>query len=234
MSKHTAPSYVRTRRFLSGSAVAAGATAVGLGVMTSPASAATHDWSGVAQCESGGNWSINTGNGYYGGLQFSQGTWAAYGGTAYASRADLASAGQQIAIAEKVLAGQGVGAWPVCGRNLSGGTTAVPQAAPAPAPRQATPQQSTQSPTQRSTTQQRTVPQQRAVPQQHADRSQRSAPVAAPANTPGGNYPVQPGDTLSKIAAERGVSGGWRAVWEKNRAAVADPNLIFVNQLLAV
>ena len=68
MSKHAAPRYVRTRRVLSGSAVAAGATVVGLGVMTSPADAATHDWSGVAQCESGVNWSINTGNGFYGGL----------------------------------------------------------------------------------------------------------------------------------------------------------------------
>jgi nucleoid-associated protein YgaU len=72
------------------------------------------------------------------------------------------------------------------------------------------------------------------VPQQHADRSQRSAPVATAQNTPGGNYTVQPGDSLSKIAAEHGVSGGWQAVWAKNRAAVADPNLIFVDQLLAV
>jgi hypothetical protein len=79
---------------------------------------AGHDWTAVAQCESGGNWSINTGNGYYGGLQFSQSTWAAYGGTAYAPRADLATQGQQIAVAEKVLAGQGAGAWPVCGKLL--------------------------------------------------------------------------------------------------------------------
>jgi hypothetical protein len=78
----------------------------------------THDWNAVALCESGGNWSINTGNGYFGGLQFSQSTWVAYGGLAYAPRADLAAPAQQIAIAEKVLAGQGKGAWPVCGRNL--------------------------------------------------------------------------------------------------------------------
>ena len=77
-----------------------------------------HDWDAVAQCESGGNWSINTGNGYYGGLQFSSSTWLAYGGGAYAPRADLATRGQQIAIAEKVLAAQGAGAWPVCGRSL--------------------------------------------------------------------------------------------------------------------
>ncbi|MEU3317456.1 transglycosylase family protein, partial [Streptomyces sp. NPDC006662] len=72
-------------------------------------------WDKVAQCESGGNWSINTGNGYYGGLQFSASTWTSFGGGAYASRADLATKQQQILIAEKVLATQGQGAWPSCG-----------------------------------------------------------------------------------------------------------------------
>jgi transglycosylase-like protein/LysM domain-containing protein len=127
------------RRTLRGGAVAAGAVAVGIGVLGTPASAAEHNWSGVAACESGGNWQINTGNGYYGGLQFSQSTWAGYGGTALAPRADLASPAQQITVAERVLAGQGIGAWPVCGKNLTGGTTAVaaapaPAAAPRPAP----------------------------------------------------------------------------------------------------
>lgn len=218
MPKHAAPRYVRTRRLLTSSAVAAGATAVGIGALASPASASTHDWSGVAQCESGGNWSINTGNGFYGGLQFTQGTWAGYGGTAYAPRADLASPSQQIAIAEKVLAGQGIGAWPVCGKNLAGGTTSVADAVPAPAPQRVVPQRTT------------TVPQERTVPDAEASRSTREAPVIS--NTPGGNYTVQPGDTLSKIAAERGTT--WQALWKQNRAAVADPNLIFVNQILAV
>jgi len=71
-------------------------------------------WDTLAQCESGGNWAINTGNGYQGGLQFSPSTWAAYGGTAYAPTANLATREQQIAIAEKTLAGQGWGAWPAC------------------------------------------------------------------------------------------------------------------------
>ena len=71
-------------------------------------------WDRIAACESGGNWHINTGNGYYGGLQFSSSTWLGYGGGAYASRADLATREQQIAIAQKVQAGQGWGAWPVC------------------------------------------------------------------------------------------------------------------------
>ena len=72
-------------------------------------------WDKVAKCESGGNWSVNTGNGYYGGLQFTSSTWAAYGGRRFASRADLASKGAQITVAERVLAAQGPGAWPVCG-----------------------------------------------------------------------------------------------------------------------
>jgi hypothetical protein len=83
-----------------------------------PPAPSGHDWTAVARCESGGDWSINTGNGYYGGLQFSQTTWDAFGGDAYAPRADLATQGQQIAVAEKVLAVQGPGAWPVCGALL--------------------------------------------------------------------------------------------------------------------
>ena len=71
-------------------------------------------WDAIAQCESGGNWAANTGNGYYGGLQFSASTWTGYGGGAYAPTANLATRDQQIAIAEKVQASQGWGAWPVC------------------------------------------------------------------------------------------------------------------------
>ncbi|MEU7079630.1 transglycosylase family protein [[Kitasatospora] papulosa] len=71
-------------------------------------------WDRVAECESGGMWSADLGNGYYGGLQFSQDTWSAYGGTEYASRADLASRSQQIAVAEKVLDDKGPQAWPSC------------------------------------------------------------------------------------------------------------------------
>lgn len=73
------------------------------------------NWSAIAACESGGNWSTNTGNGFYGGLQFTQQTWLANGGGQYAPTADQASASQQIAVAQRVLATQGIGAWPVCG-----------------------------------------------------------------------------------------------------------------------
>ena len=73
------------------------------------------NWNAIAACESGGNWSISTGNGFYGGLQFTQQTWLGNGGGQYASSANLASPSQQIAVAQRVLATQGIGAWPVCG-----------------------------------------------------------------------------------------------------------------------
>jgi LysM repeat protein len=132
MSKNVSMTRALSRSFRGG-AVVLGAAAIGIGVLAAPASAAEHDWSGVAQCESGGNWSINTGNGYYGGLQFSSPTWLGHGGAEFAQRADLATAAQQITVAERVLLTQGVGAWPTCGRHLRPGTTAA-AAAPAPAP----------------------------------------------------------------------------------------------------
>lgn len=112
-------------------------TVVALLSSGAPAQAASlSTWDKVAACESGGNWKINTGNGYYGGLQFSASTWAAYGGRHFASRADLASKAAQITVAEKVLAGQGPGAWPVCGPRAGlarGGAAADVSAQAAPA-----------------------------------------------------------------------------------------------------
>jgi LysM repeat protein len=85
---------------------------------TAPTAATGSVWDRIAACESGGNWSINTGNGFYGGLQFTQSTWNGFGGQAYAPRADLASRSAQIAVAEKVQASQGWGAWPACTAKL--------------------------------------------------------------------------------------------------------------------
>ncbi|WP_282783459.1 MULTISPECIES: transglycosylase family protein [unclassified Nocardia] len=106
---------LRNRKFtrIAGTTAVLGAlAAVPFGVSTATASAYSGNWDAVAQCESGGNWSINTGNGYYGGLQFSQSTWLANGGSGYAHNA---SREEQIRVAENVLATQGIGAWPVCG-----------------------------------------------------------------------------------------------------------------------
>ena len=75
-------------------------------------------WDEVAMCESTLNWSANTGNGYYGGLQFDRGTWLRHGGGAYASTANRATRVQQIVVAQRTLAAQGWGAWPVCSRRL--------------------------------------------------------------------------------------------------------------------
>ena len=107
--------------------------------LAAQAQAATDgEWDQVAACESGGNWTINTGNGYQGGLQFSPSTWSSHGGSQFASAANLASKEEQIAIAEHVLANQGRGAWPVCGRGLSSATprnvvNETPAEDPAPA-----------------------------------------------------------------------------------------------------
>jgi len=138
--RHRAPS--NTGQVITRTTV--GATALALPVvgfapvLTGTADAATESqWDNVAQCESGGNWHINTGNGYYGGLQFAQRTWESFGGTHYAARADLATKAQQIATAEHVLARQGWGAWPVCshyrgpatGADLSRATRSAPRKA---------------------------------------------------------------------------------------------------------
>ena len=105
------------RNRILGFTFAASATLI-TGVALSPtASAGGSVWDSVAACESGGNWAINTGNGFYGGLQFTASTWAAYGGTRYGASANRASKAAQIAIAQRVLAGQGSGAWPACGRR---------------------------------------------------------------------------------------------------------------------
>lgn len=86
------------------------------------AAATDSEWDRVANCESGGNWGINTGNGYQGGLQFAPSTWSAHGGGEFAASAHQASKEAQIVVAERVLATQGRGAWPVCGTGLSGPT----------------------------------------------------------------------------------------------------------------
>ncbi|MFE6754292.1 transglycosylase family protein [Streptomyces sp. NPDC057684] len=94
--------------------VAGSAIAIPLLGATSASAASTATWDKLAECESGGSWSADPGNGYYGGLQFSQETWENYGGLDFAPRADQASRSQQIAVAEKVLADEGPRAWPVC------------------------------------------------------------------------------------------------------------------------
>lgn len=100
-------------------AVSGALAATALGLTAGTASAAgSHDWEAVAQCESTGQWNINSGNGFYGGLQFTQSSWDEFGGGVYAAHPQDATQEQQVEIAENLLAVQGPGAWPVCGTYL--------------------------------------------------------------------------------------------------------------------
>ncbi|MEH0844221.1 transglycosylase family protein [Micromonospora sp. CPCC 205711] len=225
-TEHTA----RHRR-VSSRRVAVGTLAVGAvtGVAAvlapaAPASAASVNWDAIAQCESGGNWHINTGNGYYGGLQFSAGTWSGYGGKKYASRADLASRSEQIAIAEKVLDGQGIGAWPVCGKK--GGSTKSYSTSEKSSSRKSERSEKSERRTERATTKS-----ERSSDQRRTSRSERRS---APASS-GDKYVVRAGDTLSEIADAKDLAGGWQALYERNKRVVgADPGLIFPGQRLSL
>ncbi|GJF34715.1 hypothetical protein KNE206_74150 [Kitasatospora sp. NE20-6] len=136
----TGPGRHRRRTSAEKAVAVAGVTGVGLAMPLLTAAAAhaapVSVWDKVAQCESGGNWRINTGNGFYGGLQFTARTWKGFGGARYAAYAHQASKTEQIAVAEKVLASQGPGAWPVCSKRAGltrGGGSAAPAPAAAPA-----------------------------------------------------------------------------------------------------
>src|SRR6478752_9661097 len=231
--RHREPSMVRVLALRGATVgVVAGAAALAL---AGPASAAPDStWNAVAQCESSGNWAINTGNGYYGGLQFSQSTWNAYGGQQYASRADLATREEQIAVAEKTLAGQGWGAWACAYAGGGEGPTqrsvsSSNDSAPAAAADNSTAAASAPAASDSSSNG-------RADRSRHQDTSAASAPAAVPAAAPAsaadGTYTVVSGDTLSKIAAANGVAGGWQALFQANSDVVSDADLIFPGQVL--
>ncbi|MBA3310827.1 MAG: LysM peptidoglycan-binding domain-containing protein [Nocardioidaceae bacterium] len=185
------------------SATFAAAVAAPVLLSTGTASAADDStWNALAACESGNDWHINTGNGYYGGLQFSQPTWEGFGGTQYASRADLATRAQQIATAERVLDVQGWGAWPACSAGL-GLSEADAYGTPDVDPTR-----------------------------DHSHPHSRVQATPSAPSSGGGSYTVQSGDTLSLIAGREGVAGGWRALYAANNDVVADPNLIYVGQQL--
>ncbi|MDI9886911.1 transglycosylase family protein [Streptomyces sp. HNM0645] len=210
--KHRRPTvFQRSTRVATLAGVAGAAIAAPLMASGTASAATASEWDAVAQCESGGNWSINTGNGYYGGLQFSASTWAAYGGTAFAPTADKASKAQQIQIAEKVLAGQGKGAWPNCGTGLS--NASYGGAAPA-APKAAEPKAEP------------------AAPQRAEVPTSRSERAAAPVKKGDGEYTVKAGDTLSGIADAEKVKGGWKKLFELNKDIVEDANVIHPGQKL--
>ncbi|MEV7598459.1 transglycosylase family protein [Kitasatospora sp. NPDC089797] len=160
-----------------------------------------YDWDRVADCESSGNWHINSRNGYFGGLQFDQSTWRENGGLAYAPRADLASREEQTAVAQHLAERRGLAPWPVCGpRAVDGGRR--PEA-----PRH----------------------HQTARDQEATRDHEREAvlPPPAPEGVEDGRWTVREGDSLDQLAADLNVPGGWPALYEVNRDAVGeDPDLI--------
>ena len=129
--RHRAPSrFDGAGRVIARTALAGAVAGVPLVVAPSALAASDSTWDRLAQCESGGRWDIDTGNGYSGGLQFSPSTWRAFGGGEFADRAHQASRAEQIVVAERTLAEQGWGAWPACSRKLGLTEGATPRQAP--------------------------------------------------------------------------------------------------------
>jgi LysM repeat protein len=227
--KHRRPSKatrVATLAGVTGVAIAAPLMAAG-----NASAATTSEWDAVAQCESGGNWSINTGNGYYGGLQFSASTWAAYGGTAYAATANQASKSQQITVGEKVLAAQGKGAWPTCGTGLS--SAAYTGGASAPSTSSSSNGSSSNSSPSTSTTTTRSTDTaaSRSASRPAAEKTV-STPTGKKVKKGDGEYKVVKGDSLSSIAEKKKVKGGWQQLFKLNKDIVDDADVIYPGQQL--
>ncbi|MFJ2892008.1 transglycosylase family protein [Streptomyces sp. NPDC087305] len=215
----------RTTAVLAGAALLAP-----LGLLAASGNAAAADsgvWDRIAQCESGGNWHINTGNGYYGGLQFSAGTWRAYGGSAYAATADQASKSAQITVASKVQRAQGWGAWPVCSVRAGASGSAPVGSSGTVSEKSTRTKKSTTESTSESTTKKSTK---KATPSKPAKTPARGTNNAS-RGTSRGDYTVREGDTLSGIAAQHGTT--WRKVYAANKAVIGgDPDLIVPGQQL--
>lgn len=213
-------------------------------------------WDALAQCESGGNWSINTGNGFYGGLQFTQQSW---NGVGMSGSPATATRAQQIEAGERLLAIQGWGAWPACSAKLGlyGKTGAAPtyteptttvaaqsqtqqtytapaaQAAPAAPAAQAAPA-AVEAPAAAPV-----APVAPAAPAVEAPAAPAAAPaveapVAAAPKAAAGTYTVVPGDSLSLIAAKLGVAGGYQAIAAANTDIIYNVDLIFPGQVLTI
>lgn len=209
MQKQTTTGARRTKRFL-GTAMAAGVASVGAFVIMPTAANAADDatWDALAECESGGNWSINTGNGYYGGLQFTLETWAANGGTG--NPAD-ASREQQIAVAENVLASQGWGAWPSCSAQIGATGTAEPRG-------------DVSQPEQPATQPEQPAAEQPAAPEYDLPDVEASDETIE----------VKPGDTLFEIAESKDIESGWLGIFAVNQDLLSNPDVIQAGQELVL
>lgn len=234
--------------------VATGAAAAAV-VSVSGATQAHADsvWDRVAQCESGGNWNINTGNGFKGGLQFTSSTWRAYGGSGSAHNA---SKSEQIRVAKNVLKGQGPGAWPVCSKRAgltrsNGGSASAQGATEQRASRSADRPAAVQAQPKKVVKQSRVAQAPKAETKSYAPKASTKSYVKSDVQAPkqvvkkqrvaaatvpsvkasGKTITVVAGDTLSKLAQKHGVDS-WRQLWAANSKTVQNPNLIFVGQTL--
>ena len=202
--------------------VAAATTVAGTGLVlaaASPAQADTSVWDKVAYCESTNNWSINTGNGFYGGLQFTISTWNSFGGQEFADRAEHATKAEQITVAQRVLAVQGPGAWPVCSKyaGLTKENGGASYSAPAS--------------TAVSTTKAATAAAKPASTSSTASKATttKKATVKKATSSAEGTYTVKAGDTLWKIAQDNGISD-WHSIYNLNADQIENPDLIYVGQ----
>ncbi|MDX3801029.1 transglycosylase family protein [Streptomyces sp. AK04-3B] len=245
---------IRTRKSSRKTAVLAGAVLLApLGLLSATGEAAAADsgvWDRIAQCESGGDWHINTGNGYYGGLQFSAGTWRAFGGGAYASTADKASKAQQISIAAKVQNAQGWGAWPTCSAR-AGASGSAPGAGSSADGSSSSSGSSKSSHSSGSAKSARKSDSSKKASswksgsgsgssasgsstsgRGSSDTGDRSGEQASRGSSRG-DYTVREGDTLSTIGARHGMT--WQRVYAANRTVVGgDPDLIVPGQRLVL
>jgi LysM repeat protein len=208
MARNTELSLARALGRRAAQVVLVGAmAATPLALSTGIASADT-DWDELAQCESGGDWSINTGNGFGGGLQFTDSTWSAFGGS---GAPEDASRSEQIQVAERVKAEQGMNAWPTCSRK-TGQTDDSPNSS--------VPSGSSSSSASESES------------DDEDSESTEIRTVRDTASSGAGSYTVKAGDTLSSIAAAHGAS--WRSLAQANPDIATDPDLILPGQTLAM
>lgn len=206
----------RCRTELAAGMVVAGLALPAVAVPEVAVAAPAGVWDGVAACESGNRWGIDTGNGYSGGLQFLPATWRGFGGLQYAPAAHQATREQQIAVAERVLAAQGWDAWPVCSRKAGARGHASSPGAPGPARPPEHSRSASDTSRSRSTT------------------TTASKTASTTTTTTTSRYVVRAGDTLGRIAARTRVPGGWRRIFARNRDQLRDPNLIRPGQVLRI
>ena len=221
-------------RFASAAAVTTFAGA-GLVIAAAPAQAAESVWDKVAYCESTNNWSINTGNGFYGGLQFTISTWNAFGGQEFASRADYATKAEQIIVAQRTLAVQGPGAWPKCSvyaglTKANGGATYSASSSTSTSSTTAVKAAAT---TTKASTSTKATTSTKASTKAATQASTKSVAPKKAVKSEENVYTVQAGDSLWKIARAHGLNS-WESIYTLNQDQIDDPDLIYVGQRFVI